>query len=61
MSNRKNRLERGIESIKEQIGVHEEKRDMAKEEGKVELEDYYGKEIKKLEKEKEKKQKLLEK
>ena len=61
MTNRKNRLEKGVESIEEQIEVHDEKRAMAKEEGRVELEEYYGKEIKKLEKEKEKKQRLLEK
>ena len=59
MTNRKNRLEKGVESIEEQIEVHDEKRAMAKEEGRVELEEYYGKEIKKLEKEK--KQRLLEK
>ena len=61
MTSRKNRLEKGIESIKEQIEIHEEKIEKAKEEGKIELEEYYGKEIKKLGKEKEKKQKILEK
>lgn len=60
MTSRKKRLEKGVESIEEQINIHEEKRETAKEEGKIELEEYYGKEIKKLEREKEKKQKLIE-
>ena len=58
---RKKRLEKGVESLKEQIKVHEEKREKAKAEGKFELEGYYDKEINKLEQEREKKENQLEK
>jgi len=45
MTNRKKRLQKGIESINEQIKIHKEKRKQAIEEGKIELADYYDKEI----------------
>lgn len=61
MVNRKKRLKKGIESISGQIIFHEGKREKAKEEGKIELEEYYGKEIESLEETKEYKEKLLEK
>lgn len=56
---RKKRLEKGVESLKEEIKIHEEKREKAKAEGKVELEGYYNKEIDKLKREKEKKEDQL--
>ena len=59
MTSRKKRLEKGIASIEEQIRIYEEKRGKAQEEGEIELDDYYQKEIKKLGKEKEKKERLL--
>jgi len=61
MTNRKKRLKKGIESIDEQIILHEEKKEKAKEEGNIELEQYYGKEIGSLEKTREKKKELLRK
>lgn len=59
--NRKKRLEKGIKSIEEEIEKHEQKRAYAKEEGSLELADYYDKEIKGLIKTKERKKKLSEK
>ena len=60
MTNRKKRLEKGIESIEEQITIHTEKKATATEEGKFELADYYGKEIEKFNREKQKKEEHLE-
>ena len=40
---RKKRLEKGIKSISDEIKCHEEKREKAKEEGKLELAGYYDK------------------
>jgi len=45
MTNRKKRLQKGIKSLDKQIKIHEEKRKRAIEEGKIELADYYDKEI----------------
>ena len=45
MTKRKKRLQKGIESLEEQIKIHEEKRMNAIEEGKIELADYYVKEV----------------
>ena len=59
MTNRKKRLKKGIESIKEQIIMHEEKKDEAEKQGNVELVNYYRKEIAILENEKEKKEEIL--
>lgn len=41
MAKRKKRLQKGIDSLEEQIKIHEEKRIKAIEEGKIELGDYY--------------------
>jgi len=59
MVKREKRLQRGIESLEEQKRIHEEKRKKARELGEEELVRYYDKEIKKFEKEKEKKQDIL--
>ena len=61
MAKRKKRLERGINSLKEQIRIHEEKRKKAEKEGKLELKEYYEKEIDNLKKIILKKEKLLKK
>lgn len=45
MVKRKRRLERAIASLKKQIGLHEEKREAALERGKLELADYYDREL----------------
>jgi len=60
MVKREKRLQRGIESLEEQKRIHEEKRKKARELGEEELVRYYDKEIKKFEKEKEKKQDILD-
>ncbi len=49
MTKREKRLKKGIESLKEQKKIHEEKRKIAKELGEEELVRYYDKEIKKFE------------
>jgi len=56
MAKREKRLEKGIESIKKQIELHREKMRKAIEEGKIELAEYYSKEIGNLGKEKEHKE-----
>ena len=61
MANRKKRLEKGIESITKEIESHENKREKAKEEGDIELADYYRKEIQGMEQAREKKKKMLDK
>lgn len=61
MVNRDKRLEKGIESLNEEIKIHEEKRDLAKEENNIDLEGYYNKEIEGLKKTKERKEKQLSK
>lgn len=61
MANRKKRLKKGIASLKKQIEIHEEKKRIAREEGKVELDEYYERELQILEKIKNSKIKLLEK
>ncbi|HJX50932.1 hypothetical protein A3K73_00045 [Candidatus Pacearchaeota archaeon RBG_13_36_9] len=58
---RKKRLQKGIESLQKQIELHEEKMKKAGEEGNIELEGYYQKEIEAKKKDKEKKEALLEK
>ena len=45
MPKRKKRLQKGIESLQEQITLHEQKLRLAQEEGLEELADYYGLEI----------------
>ena len=59
MPNRENRLRKGIESLKKQLILHEEKLKLAEKEGKVELAGYYEKEILAKKKDLEKKEKLL--
>ena len=59
--NRKKRLEKGIKSIEDQIKLHEEKREKAKERGEIELEEYYRKELKTLKEVKEEKERQIEK
>ena len=58
---RKKRLEKGIESIEEEISLHREKRDKADKEGKLELAGYYDKEILALERTKDRKTNQFEK
>ena len=61
MVNRKKRLKKGIESIKKQIELHEEKKKGAEVEDNIELVDYYTKEIESMKKDKEEKERMLEK
>ncbi|MBU2522923.1 MAG: hypothetical protein KKE23_01380 [Nanoarchaeota archaeon] len=61
MTNRKKRVERRVESTKEQIEKHKKKRDMAEEAGDEELVRYYNKEIKGMESQVEKGEEILEK
>lgn len=61
MANRKKRLEKGINSLNEQIRIHEEKKRKAEEEGNIELTGYYEKEIESKRRDKEKKERMLEK
>lgn len=61
MPNRKKRLKKGIESIEKQIHLHEEKLRRAEEEDNLELVEYYRKEIAAKKKDKEEKQRMLEK
>jgi len=60
MTNRKKRLKKGIESLKKQIKLHEEKKEKARKEGKIELENYYEKELKTLRAVEEEKEDLLD-
>ena len=59
MTNRKKRLKRGVESLEKQILLHGEKERVAEEEGRIELVEYYGKELMKLRRVKGTKEKLL--
>ena len=61
MTNRKKRLKKGIESIQEEIEKHEIKKQNAIKEEKMELVGYYISEIEALKKQKEEKEKILEK
>ncbi len=45
MAKRKKRLKKGIDSLREQIRLHESKRKDAQEAGMEELVDYYNREI----------------
>lgn len=53
------KIEKGIESLGRQISEHHEKLEKAKKDGRWDLLAYYPKEIKRLEKEREKKKKWL--
>ena len=59
--NRKKRLQKGIESIERQIKLHEKKLRKAEEEDSIELAEYYKKEIAAKKKDKEEKQRILNK
>ena len=61
MVNRKKRLARGIESLKRRLDEHKIKLEKAKKDDKIELIDYYEKELENLEIYIEKKRKILEK
>lgn len=61
MTNRKKRLAKGIDSLEKQLILHKEKLDKARKENRLELADYYEKEIKAKEKDKLKKERLLKK
>ncbi len=61
MVNRKKRLQKGIESLEKQIKLHEEKLNKAEEEDKIELAEYYKKEINAKRRDLEEKKRLLEK
>lgn len=61
MVKRKKRLERGIRSLEKQINLHLEKRKIAFKEGKIELAEYYGGEIRKFKRDKDKKRGYLKK
>lgn len=60
MPNRKKRLVKGIDSLKEQIEIHKEKLKKAEEEGMEELVRYYQKEMESKEKDIKKKKEMLE-
>ena len=61
MTNRKKRLKKSIESMQEQIELHEKKKMLAEEENNLELVNYYEKEIRAKEKTKAEKQAILDK
>ncbi|MBS3155313.1 hypothetical protein J4404_02340 [Candidatus Woesearchaeota archaeon] len=61
MVNRKKRLARGIESLKRRLDEHKIKLERAKKDNKIELIDYYEKELENFEIYREKKKKILEK
>ena len=58
---RKKRLKKGIESLKEQIALHEEKKRQAEEADLPELVNYYEKEITSKEEAMKKKKEILDK
>jgi len=59
MGKRKVRARKGVDSLEKQIETHKQKLEKAREEGKLELADYYVKEIKSLEEAKERKERLM--
>ncbi len=61
MANRKKRLQKGIESIEKQIELHEEKLSKAEDGDNMELAQYYRKELIGKKKDKDEKQRLLDK
>ncbi len=61
MVNRKKRLQKGIESLEKQIKFHEEKLRRAEKEDNIELAEYYKKEIVAKKRDKEEKQRILDK
>jgi hypothetical protein len=61
MTNRKKRLQKGVDSLQDQIAIHETKKKNAEEQGNIELVDYYEKEIKAKEETRKRKQEILDK
>ena len=61
MVNRKKRLQKGIVSLEKQIKLHEDKLKRAEKEDNIELAAYYKKEIAAKKKDKEEKQRILDK
>ena len=61
MTNRKKRLKKGIESIQNQIELHEVKKQHAEDEGNEDLVGYYEREITAKKRAKEEKEAILEK
>ena len=61
MANRKKRLQKGIKSLEKQIRLHEEKLNKAEEEDNIELVSYYRKEIEAKKRDKEEKERMLDK
>jgi len=61
MVNRKKRLQKGIESLDKQINLHEEKLKKAEEDDNIELASYYRKEIDAKKKDRDEKQRMLDK
>lgn len=61
MTNRKKRLKKGIESIEALIHLHEEKLRRAEQEDDIEPAEYYRREIASKKKDKDEKQRLLDK
>ena len=61
MANRKKRLQKGIESLEKQINLHEEKLKKEEKEDNIDLAEYYKKEIAAKKKDKEEKQRILNK
>lgn len=61
MVNRKKRLQKGIESLDKQIRLHEGKLKKAEEDDNIELASYYRKEIEAKKRDKEEKQRMLDK
>jgi len=61
MVNRKKRLQKGIKSLEKQIQLHEKKLEKAEEDDNIELASYYKKEIEAKKKDKEEKQRMLDK
>ena len=61
MTNRKKRLQKGIDSLDMQIRLHEDKLKKAEEDYNVELASYYKKEIETKKRDKEEKQRMLNK
>ena len=61
MVKRKKKLKKGIDSLQVQLDLHKKKQADALEKGNLELVDYYSKEMLAKQKDKEKKQKILDK
>ena len=61
MVNRKKRLQKGIESLEKQINLHEEKLKKAEEDDNIELANYYKKELEAKKRDKNEKQRMLDK